>query len=87
MRDMPAAQDDRKRPLQRGWINDIVFEVADPDDHEAAVSQVREALGRVHHFDPTDKDALFIWDTMDGAKMVERIGLTALRVVLMTLTH
>ncbi len=73
MRDMPAAQDDRKRPLQRGWINDIVFEVADPDDHEAAVSQVREALGRVHHFDPTDKDALFIWDTMDGAKMVERI--------------
>jgi putative ABC transport system permease protein len=59
--------------LHRGWINDIVFEVADPDDHEAAVSQVREALGRVHHFDPTDKDALFIWDTMDGAKMVERI--------------
>jgi putative ABC transport system permease protein len=73
MRDMPAAQDDRKRPLQHGWINDIVFEVANPDDHEAAVRQVRETLGRVHHFEATDKDALFIWDTMDGAKMVQKI--------------
>jgi len=27
-------------------------------------------LGRVHHFDAKDKDALFIWDTMEGAKMV-----------------
>ena len=27
----------------------------------------------VHHFDSTDKDALFVWDTMDGAKLVENI--------------
>jgi putative ABC transport system permease protein len=27
----------------------------------------------VHHFDPVDKDAIFIWDTMDGAKMLEQI--------------
>ena len=32
-----------------------------------------EALARVHHFDALDKDALFIWDTMDGAKMLDKI--------------
>jgi len=34
---------------------------------------VRSALARVHHFDAVDKDALFIWDTMDGAKMLDKI--------------
>jgi putative ABC transport system permease protein len=27
----------------------------------------------VHHFDPLDKDALFIWDTMEGAKLLDKI--------------
>jgi putative ABC transport system permease protein len=27
----------------------------------------------VHHFDAQDKDALFIWDTMDGAKLLANI--------------
>ena len=35
--------------------------------------QVRRTLARVHHFDPLDKDALFIWDTMEGAKMLDKI--------------
>src|SRR3981081_3624734 len=59
--------------ITRGWLDDIVFEVGDPEDHEAAVTQVRRALARVHHFDPVDKDAIFIWDTMEGAKMLEEI--------------
>jgi putative ABC transport system permease protein len=37
------------------------------------VLQVRRTLARVHHFDPIDKDALFIWDTMEGAKMLDKI--------------
>ncbi|HSB75388.1 MAG TPA: FtsX-like permease family protein, partial [Terriglobales bacterium] len=74
-RDMPPPENDQgqKRTFQRGWVNDIVFEVANPDQHEEAVMQVRRALGRVHHFEADDKDALFIWDTMDGAKLVSRI--------------
>jgi putative ABC transport system permease protein len=64
-------------PLQpgivRGYLNDIVFEVANPDEHEEAVAQVRRALGQAHHFDARDKDALFIWDTMDAAKLLENI--------------
>jgi putative ABC transport system permease protein len=59
--------------ITRGYLDDIVFEVGDPEEHEAAVLQVRSALARVHHFDAIDKDALFIWDTMDGAKMLDKI--------------
>ena len=59
--------------ITRGYLDDIVFEVGDPEEHEAAVLQVRRALARVHHFDALDKDALFIWDTMDGAKMLDKI--------------
>jgi putative ABC transport system permease protein len=59
--------------ITRGWLDDIVFEVGDPEDHEAAVLEVRRALARVHHFDAIDKDAVFIWDTMNGAKMLEKI--------------
>jgi putative ABC transport system permease protein len=59
--------------ITRGYLDDIVFEVGDPEEHESAVLQVRRTLARVHHFDALDKDALFIWDTMDGAKMLEKI--------------
>ncbi len=59
--------------ITRGYLDDIVFEVANPDEHEAAVLQVRRSIGRVRHFDPADKDALFIWDTMDGAKQLSKI--------------
>ena len=59
--------------ITKGYLSDIVMEVADPETHEEAVMQVRRALGRQHHFEPTDKDALFIWDTMEGSKILARI--------------
>ncbi len=59
--------------ITRGYLDDIVFEVANPEEHEAAVFQVRRAIARVRHFDASDKDALFIWDTMDGAKQLAKI--------------
>ena len=59
--------------ITRGYLDDIVFEVANPEEHEAAVLQVRRAIGRMRHFDPLDKDALFIWDTMDGARQLAKI--------------
>jgi len=69
-RDFPPPQ---KPGIVRGYLDDIVFEVTSAEEHDEAVMQVRRALGRVHHFDATDKDALFIWDTMEGAKLVENI--------------
>src|SRR5882762_4676431 len=69
-RDFPPPQ---KKGVVRGFLDNIVFEVADAEAHEDAVMQVRRTLGRVHHFEGTDKDALFIWDTMEGAKLVAGI--------------
>ena len=56
-----------------GWINNLVFSVANADEHELAVAQVYRALGRRHHFEAADKDALFVWNTMEGAKLTQRI--------------
>jgi putative ABC transport system permease protein len=69
-RDFPPPQ---KKNIVRGFLDNIVFEVGDAEHHEDAVMQVRRTLGRVHHFDAKDKDALFIWDTMEGAKLVAGI--------------
>jgi len=69
-RDFPPPQ---KPGIVRGYLENIVFEVADPESHEEAVAQVRRSIGRAHHFDYKDKDALFIWDTMEGAKQLKKI--------------
>jgi putative ABC transport system permease protein len=69
-RDFPRPE---KPGIVRGYVNDIVFEVSSPDEHEATVQQVRRSLGRAHHFDEKDKDALFIWDTLEGANLVANI--------------
>lgn len=69
-RDFPPAE---KPGVIRGWINNLVVEVKNPDEHEEAIAEVYRVLGSSHHFDPTDKDALFIWDTLAGAKLNKRI--------------
>jgi putative ABC transport system permease protein len=56
-----------------GWINNIVVEPISADRHEEAVRQVRQIIGDRHHFDPADKDALWIWDTLQGAKFTANI--------------
>jgi putative ABC transport system permease protein len=69
-RDFPPPE---KPGIYKGWINNLVVEVKDPEHHEEAVKQLYTLLGRQHHFENTDKDALFIWDTMQGSKLTQRI--------------
>ena len=38
------------------------------EQHEACKREVRAALGRMHNFDPNDKEACPIWDTVQEAK-------------------
>jgi putative ABC transport system permease protein len=38
------------------------------EQHEACKREVRTALGRMHRFDPNDKEACPIWDTVQEAK-------------------
>jgi len=37
-------------------------------EHEDCKREVRVALGRLHHFDPKDKEAASIWDTLEEAQ-------------------
>jgi putative ABC transport system permease protein len=69
-RDFPPPE---KPGVTRGWINNLVVEVADPEEHEAAIKEVYRVLGERHHFDATDKDALFVWDTLASSKLVQRV--------------
>ena len=69
-RDFPPPE----RPgIIRGFVSNIVFEPASPELHEQAVGQVYRILAERHHFDPRDKEALWVWDTLQGAKFTERI--------------
>jgi putative ABC transport system permease protein len=68
-RDFPPA-----RPgIYPGWINNLVVQPVSADRHEEAVRQVRQILADRHHFDPTDLDALWVWDTLQGARFTQNI--------------
>jgi putative ABC transport system permease protein len=43
------------------------------DQHETCMREVRAALGRLHNFDPRDKEACPIWDTVKEAKAFQQM--------------
>lgn len=43
------------------------------EQHEACKWQVRQALARIHRFDPRDKEAAAIWDTVENAVAFQRM--------------
>ncbi|GGG84031.1 ABC transporter permease [Edaphobacter dinghuensis] len=59
--------------MERGYVNNIVVEPVSPDLHVKALDQVKRIIAERHHYDPDDKEALWIWDTLDGSKFTERI--------------
>jgi putative ABC transport system permease protein len=63
MRDFP-----NKPPLTPNVIDRLIVTPKSLADHEECKRQVRRALGRLHNFDPKDKEAVPIWDTIEGAK-------------------
>jgi putative ABC transport system permease protein len=56
-----------------GYVNNIVVQPVSPAEHIAALHEVRQVLGERHHFDPTDLDALWVWDTLEGAQFTDNI--------------
>lgn len=44
-------------------INNILYTPKDPALAESIQDQVYEVMGRKHRFDPTDRDAIGLWDT------------------------
>ncbi len=52
------------------YLADIIYRVADPRTSDAVEKRVYQVLGRRYKFDPTDKDALMIWDTNEFDKFI-----------------
>jgi putative ABC transport system permease protein len=55
------------------YVNNIVIVPISADLHEDAVRQVKKVLGRLHGFDPRDEGALWIFDTVEEARLVSGI--------------
>jgi putative ABC transport system permease protein len=51
-------------------LNNIIYQVDDPMKSKAVVQQVREVLAKRYKFDPTDEDAVWIWDTSNFDKFM-----------------
>jgi putative ABC transport system permease protein len=49
----------------REYPNNFVFQVADRSKVERARNRVYEVLSRKYKFDPTDREAIMIWDTTE----------------------
>ncbi len=49
---------------------DFVFQVADAARVEAAKEQVIATLAKIHQFDPSDKEAVSMWDTTENEKFM-----------------
>lgn len=49
--------------LGTDMIQNILYTLEHPDLSETVKKSVFEVFGRVHRFDPSDKDAIHIWDT------------------------
>jgi putative ABC transport system permease protein len=63
MRDFP-----RKPPALPTSVDQLLVTPKSLPEHETCKWQVKRALGRLHQFDPRDKEAAPIWDTVEQAK-------------------
>ncbi len=62
-----------KPPATPNSIDRMLVAPKSWESHEACKLQVRRALGRIHNFDPRDKEAAGIWDTVEDAKAFRMI--------------
>lgn len=51
-------------------LSNIIYTPKDPTRSEEVAEQVRQVLGRRYKFDPTDRDAIWIWDTAEFDKFL-----------------
>jgi putative ABC transport system permease protein len=50
-------------------VNNFVYRTSDPFRTQDVEQRVYQVLSRRYHFDPTDEDALSVWDTAEFEKM------------------
>ncbi len=67
-RDIPLAP-----PAEPDTISDMIATPRSYADDAACKAELRAALGRLHHFNPRDREAVSIWDTVENAKDFRRM--------------
>ena len=68
LRDLP-----KRPPLSADVVDRLLVTPRSLEEHEACKAEVRRALARLHQFDPRDKEAAGIWDTVEQAKAFRRL--------------
>lgn len=51
-------------------LSNIIYQIKDPQLGEETADEVRTALSKRYKFDPTDKDAVWIWDTTEFDRLL-----------------
>ncbi len=51
------------------FLSNLIYRPADPAQGPAIEREIYELLGRRYRFDPTDRDALMVWDTNEMMRM------------------
>jgi putative ABC transport system permease protein len=62
-----------KPPLLADDIDQLLVVPKSLPEHEPCKWQVKRALGRLHRFDPLDKEAVPVWDTVENAKAFAKL--------------
>ena len=52
------------------YLNNILYQMDNPEHADLVESKLRQTLGRIHKFDPNDKDAVMLWDTNEADKFL-----------------
>jgi len=52
------------------YLSNIIYRTVDPTRAEAVQDGIRSVLGKRYKFDPTDRDAVWIWDTTEFDKFL-----------------
>jgi putative ABC transport system permease protein len=68
LRDLP-----KRPPARPDDVDRLLVTPRSLEEHEACVAEVRRALGRLHEFDPRDKEAAPVMDTVEQAKAFRRL--------------
>jgi putative ABC transport system permease protein len=55
----------------RRYVDNFVFQVAERRDAKAAREGVLATLGRIHRFDPSDTEAVSMWDTTENLDFMD----------------
>jgi len=57
------------------YLNQIIVKPVRPEDSKLVVQEIRRIMGRKYKFDPTDKNALSIWDFNEELEILNKIFL------------